>query len=62
MPSRKYKVSVRADSVDAQWESTPRSILLRIIGILGTSSLAAAWVYFVVFRQQRVRPVVGFAA
>ncbi len=50
MPSPRYRVSAKADSVEAHWESRPRSIPVRILGILAMIALAAAWMYYAVFR------------
>lgn len=49
MYSRKYDVKVSADSVDAKWERSHRSIFVRVFGSIATIALAAALMYFVAF-------------
>ena len=50
MYSRKYDVKVRADSVDAKWDSSYRSIPLRVFGSIAMGVLAVTWMYLAVFR------------
>jgi hypothetical protein len=49
MYSRKYDVIVRADSVDAKWERSYRSIPVRVFGSIAMIALATALMYFIVF-------------
>jgi hypothetical protein len=50
MYSRKYKVKIGADYVDAKWDSSYRSIPVRVFGSIAMAVLAAAWMYYAVFR------------